>query len=72
MNLYKIIFARNEVISCKEENNTEYIDGSYHYEHKNGKLIYALIKAESEDDARSKALVVIKEVTDKIFGTDYV
>jgi hypothetical protein len=72
MKVFKVIFARNEIISCSAVRDSVKLDGSYHYEHKGGKIIYALIKAETEEEACSIALTIRKEVSDKIFGSDYI
>jgi hypothetical protein len=71
MNTYKIIFAKNEVVSC-ELLNKVILGKECDYEHDNGRLIYALINAENESDALNKSGKVIKEVTEKVFGNDFV
>ena len=71
MNTYKIIFAWNEVLSC-ELLSKVVLGDEYYYEHDKGRLIYALVKAVNESDAISKCDKIIKEVTEKIFGSDFV
>jgi len=71
MNTYKVIFARNEPLSC-EITNKVILNGDYDYKHDKGQLIYALIKADSEEDALNKSDKIIKEVTEKVFGSDFV
>jgi hypothetical protein len=72
MNTYKVIFAKNEIISCDKVNEHLALSGQYRYEQDKGQLIYALIQADNEDEARSVADTIIKEVTDSIFGTDFI
>ncbi len=72
MNVFKVIFARNEIISCSVVHDNVKLDSTYHYEHKAGKIIYALIKAETEEEACSVARKMPKEISDKIFGNDYI
>jgi len=49
--IFKLTYANNEVISCKIADANIVLDGLYHYEHKNGKMIYAFIKASNEEQA---------------------
>jgi hypothetical protein len=51
MKIYKIVFVNNQPIDCKEITDGIVQDGKYHYVHSNGKLIYAIVKANSEADA---------------------
>lgn len=71
MNVYKLIFARNTVVACCLANNQIKLDSEYYYEHDKGKVIYAVVKAPTEDDAIAKGHKIIKEVTEKVFGSDY-
>jgi hypothetical protein len=71
MNTYKIIFAKNEVVSC-ELLHKAVLTKEYDYEHDNGRLIYALVNAENELEAKKKSNKIVKEVTEKIFGNDFV
>jgi len=61
MNIYKISYANNEVISCKEVTNDAGLDGSYHYVHSDGRMIYAIVKAENE----AKAIDIASKLPDK-------
>ena len=70
MKVFKVIFAKNEVMTCSEVNVN--LEGNYDYEHDRGQLIYALIKAENETDAVCKSYEIVKELNDKVFGTDFV
>jgi hypothetical protein len=72
MNVYKVIFANNEVISCVDISNNMVLGDLYHYEHDKGKLIYAIIKAESEIEAGRIAAQLVKEVTEQVFGNDFI
>jgi hypothetical protein len=71
MRTYKIIFAKNEIISC-EIATESVLEGSYQYEHKKGNLIYAMIKAATEEEARKLANGIIEEVRSKVYGNDFV
>jgi hypothetical protein len=71
MNIYKLIFANNEVVDCKPLKDPSLVHGPL-YEHKNGKLIYAVIQADSEELAKRNANVLLKEVHDRVLGTDYI
>jgi hypothetical protein len=72
MSIYKIIFAKNEVISCKAIEEEVVLDGTYHYEQIKGCLIYALVKANTEKEAYVIANVIIEEVKTNVFGNDFV
>jgi len=72
MNIYKLTFARNKVFTCKEVSDRYSLNGIYHYEHKNGKLIYAIVKADSEPKALILVDTILKEIQEKIFGIDFV
>jgi hypothetical protein len=72
MNTYRAIFSKNEIISITEVNDTTIMNGLYQYEHKNGRLIYAVINAETEDNALTMASIIIKEISQMVFGNDYV
>ena len=60
MHFYRIVFARNEIISCTEAiaiaNDLPY------YEEDNGQLIFALVKAENEAEARVIASTIVDKV----------
>ena len=72
MNIYRVIFAKNEILSITEVSNNTVLKGSYQYEHKNGKLIYAIVNAETEENASTIAGMIVKEITKRVFGNDYV
>ena len=72
MNIYKVIFAKNEVISCDLISNKFELSEDYLYHHDKGQLIYAIIKANSEEDALNKSDQIIKEVAKKVFGIDFI
>jgi hypothetical protein len=71
MSVYKIIFAKKTVVGCHPVNEKVEMSGSYFCEHRNGEPIYALVKAESEIEAYDKARVIIAEITERIFGNDF-
>lgn len=62
MNVYKVIFARDRAIACEIAINNIIFSGDYMYErHSNGGVIYAFIKAESENDALRISNKVVEE-----------
>ena len=63
-------FARNEVLACEEITGDVNLNGPFHYEHKDGKLIYALVKAEKEENALTIAGLIVKQVRTSLFGND--
>jgi hypothetical protein len=72
MKTYKVIFARNNAIMCELLPHQVKLKNGYYYEHEKGKLIYALIEADSEEEALIIADRIIKEVYIKVFGQDFV
>jgi hypothetical protein len=72
MNIYKLIFANNEVVDVKPIQENIALNSPYHYEHKDGRLIYALIKADTPDTAIENAHMLLQEVRRGIFGNDYI
>ena len=72
MSVYKIIFARNKAMSCQVVKEQIKLQGAYSYEHDKGNLIYALVVADNEEHAMSMGDAIVKEVTDKVFGSDFI
>lgn len=72
MNIYKLIFAKNVVISCDLMTNKFELNEDYIYHQDKGQLIYAIVKAINEADALDKGNQIIKEVKDKVFGSDFI
>ncbi len=71
MNIYKIIFAKNEVIACNNVGNNINLNALYHFEQDKGQLIYALIKAEKEEEALRTAKRIVEENTRNIWGNNH-
>jgi hypothetical protein len=65
MKIYKVVFANNEPMSCKEITDGVVFDGSYHYVHTHGRLIYAIVKGESELEALNKVAEMVVELSAK-------
>jgi len=63
--IYRISFVKNAALTCKVVTDEPSFIGAYHYEHKQGNLIYAIIKAENEDNAITVANFIVKEVSEK-------
>ena len=72
MKMYKVIFAKNEVISCQQADPPVSFKGDYNYEWDKGQLIYALIRAENEAEAIGKSDDVVREFLEKIYGKDFI
>ena len=68
MDIYKVIFVKNEISSCIRLADSASSYKSYHYEHVHGKLIYAIIKDEDEINARSIAQQIINEISNDDSG----
>ena len=72
MNMYKLIFAKNAVISCDLMTGKFELSQDYMYHQDKGQLIYAIVKADNEEDAINKGGQIVKEVTEKVFGNDFI
>lgn len=72
MHIYKIIFVNNAVTTCEVVQRRVDLNSDYSYDHIKGKLIYALVKANSKDEAIKKGEQIAKQFTDKTFGTDFI
>jgi len=59
--IYKITFIKNKIDSCKIADDTV-MDGNCTYQKHNDFLIYALIRAETEEKAQEKASELIGQV----------
>ncbi|RYD56882.1 MAG: hypothetical protein EOP56_10855 [Sphingobacteriales bacterium] len=62
MQVFKFIFANNAILNCTPLYGRD-IDGTYTYEHDNGSLTYAMVKASSEDEAYRICKRIIAEFT---------
>jgi hypothetical protein len=69
MHLYKVKFDNNKVVSCKEMSPDTPMQSSHYYEHNEGQLVYAVLKAVSKEDAKAKALEIVREVNELVKGT---
>ena len=58
---FRIVFLKYQITSCSEV--WEVANEVPFYTHDNGQLIFALVKAEDEDEARKMALSLVDEVT---------
>jgi hypothetical protein len=72
MNIYKIIFARNTIVSCELLPKQVAFKDEYYYELNKGQIIYALIKAPTAAAALEIAGRIVREVDLKTFGEDYI
>ena len=63
MSAYKVCFISNNIASIKTVIGKYHFEGDfYYYTNNKGSLVFAIIKAESESDARVKAHGIIDEV----------
>jgi hypothetical protein len=67
MQVYKVIFANNEVHSCEKVSSRGLgkdirFNGSYQYAHNNGRLLYAFISTISKTEAENVARTIIRKV----------
>jgi hypothetical protein len=64
MDTYKVIFTLNTITSIKKKKREYHFEGdSYYYTNDKGFLVHAIIKAETEADAKLKAYAIIEKVT---------
>jgi hypothetical protein len=68
MNMYKVIFAKNEPISVQVVSTDVSNDNYCYYEHDRGHLIFAMMRAESEHEAMEAAKVIGHDMETKVFG----
>jgi hypothetical protein len=59
MKVYKIIFARNEIVVCQESTMRLPNDTDIRFEQSNGQLIYAFVRADDITEACQKANMLI-------------
>lgn len=71
MRIYKLVFAKNHVISCSLVDGDVQLEKNYYYEHISGNLIYAVVKARDENEAASFGKKIVTEVKERVFGNDY-
>lgn len=69
--IFRLIYANNEVIACTDVSSNVGLNGVYHYEHKGGKLIYAVVKAESEENAITIGNFITREVSELLYDKDF-
>jgi hypothetical protein len=62
MSIFKIIFIKNEILSCKEIPSGAFFDGSTYCELDKGQLRFAIIKAESTADATGRAQELVEQL----------
>lgn len=72
MSTYKLIFAKNEIVACNLIISKMEFKGQYYYENDRHQLIYALVKAENEEDALKMGNTIISEFRKKTYGEDFI
>ena len=67
MAIFKVVFLKNEILACHELSAPPHESGERMecQQDKSGRLIYAMIPADSEREAHLKALELIRDVTRK-------
>lgn len=71
MFMFKAIFARNKMISCDKTNEETEVQGTYAYADDRGRLLYALIKADTRQEACAIAEKIVHNVSQKFLGREY-
>jgi hypothetical protein len=66
MKVFKVIYARNEVVSCKESPIRLPDDLEIRYEQNNGQLIYAFVQANDMADAISKVGALVPNKSEQL------
>lgn len=69
--MFKAIFARNKVISCDKTNEETDVKGTYAYADDRGRLMYALIKADTRQEACAIAERIVQNVSRNNSGREY-
>ena len=64
MKYYRVVYAENRIISC-EETPEKIVGNEPYYEHNNGQLSFAVIRADNESQARSIAKYLAIELMQK-------
>lgn len=73
MENYRLVFVKNELISCELiMGSVPDFVGKYYYEQARGQLIFAIVKADSTAEAVDKAGLIVAEMTEKVLGNDFV
>lgn len=66
MHTYRVIFSNDVPLFAKKVNETTVFDGKHFLEHDNGRMIVAIIKAESEEHATRIASDLAKNTKEKL------
>lgn len=61
MPFYRVVFANNRIVSCEEEHR-HINDEGLHYDHDNGEMVFAYLKAASFVDANRVANQLAAEI----------
>lgn len=72
MKIFRLLYTNNEVVTCTDVSNYVGLNGIYHYEHRNGSLVYAIVKAANEDNAITIGNFITKELSAIISGENLV
>jgi hypothetical protein len=68
MKVFKVVFARNEVVLCKESSVRLPKDIEIRYEQNNGHLIYAFVQASDMTEAVVKAKQLIPHLAPQLIN----
>jgi hypothetical protein len=71
MKFYHIVYAKNRIVSCSETRQ-KIVGNEPYYEHSNGLLSFAIVKADNESQARSIAKYLAIELRQKYRQPDTV
>lgn len=64
MKFYHVVYAKNRIVSCSETGE-KIVGNEPYYEHSNGQLSFAIVKADNESQARSIAKYLAIELLQK-------
>ncbi|RYG54809.1 MAG: hypothetical protein EOO01_00415 [Chitinophagaceae bacterium] len=68
--MYRITFAANEIISITPFDGEMVFQGDYYYHESNGLLIFAIVRAASEERAHELGRKIIQVVKETAPGSD--
>jgi hypothetical protein len=72
VNAYKLIFAKNEIATCDLNVSKLEFRGQHYHENDKHRLIYAIVKAESEEDVMKMRNGKIREFREKTYREDFI
>jgi hypothetical protein len=68
MKIFRVSFIKNKILSVRTADNSVHFDGNIYYRHDKGQLLYAMIKANSEEEAKT----IASSITQNVQTDDYI